>query len=243
MFSVSFGNYLYLIIEMIQKFIDSRCLPLTFNSIIGENKDFMRRIRRLAYPISRDDLSNILHKTLGQILINHIDQKIPSSCISNRTIVCKHGRRGPRGRPGPKGPRGLHGLPGSIGPPGAKGEKGDIGLPGPPGPLGPCGPPSPLPARPVVVLSPVNKVVKQGLSAKFECDSSGFPPPSLTWTVNGRKASYGNSRFNIVENGTSSALEIKSVVQQDSGAVQCKAVSVLGEDVKQSVLTVHGIVL
>ena len=210
----------------------------------------MPRLRRDISSMNKDDLNEKLRKAIGQdlaqFLIKHVRQTIASAYGSNKTFPCKTECRGPRGKPGPQGPRGFPGIHGLMGPPGAKGEKGDIGLPGPPGPpgpRGPSGPPGPPPAKPVVVLSPANKIIKEGSPAKFKCNSSGLPRPSLTWTVNGRKASHGNSRFNIFENGTSSALEIKSVVQQDSGAVQCKAVSVLGEDAKQSVLTVHGIML
>jgi len=205
------------------------------SSTTGNNEDFMRRIRREAHSISRDDL-HTLHTTLGQILMKRIGQKAPSSCITNRTIICKQGRRGPRGKPGPKGPRGFYGLPGSIGPPGAKGLKGDIGPQGPPGPPGP---PGRSLLKPLIVLAPENKTVITGLSAKFVCKSKGLPQPSMTWTVSGRKVSHGNSSFKIIEVENSSYLEIKSVRQQDNGTVQCKAVSIMGEDTKESVLTVH----
>ena len=210
------------------------------NLILGNNEDFMRRVRREAYSINRDDLSNILHKTLDQVLMNHMKQKIPNACISNRTVVCKQGRRGPRGKPGPKGPKGSRGPRGSIGPPGAKGARGDIGLSGPPGPPGPPGLPGRSLLKPVIVLAPENKTIVKGFSAKFLCESKGFPKPSMTWAVSGRKVSTENSRFTIIEVENSSYLEIKSVRRQDSGKVQCKAVSIMGEDTQESVLTVHG---
>ena len=210
------------------------------NSFIGRNEDFMRRLRRDAYPISRGDLSNILHKTLSQVLMKHISQKTQSACVSNKTVVCKQGRPGPRGKPGPKGPRGFQGLDGPIGFPGVKGAKGDIGPPGPPGPIGP---PGRSLLKPVIVLAPENKTVVEGLPTKIMCASKGFPQPSMTWTVSGRNVSHGDSRFDIIEVGNSSYLEIKNVRQQDNGTVQCKAVSIMGEDTKESVLTVHGISL
>ena len=219
----------------------SRCLSIISNSFIDNEERSIPRLRRSISAMNSSELNEALRKALGQdlaqFLISHVRQTIASAYDSNKTEACKVECRGPRGKSGAKGPRGLQGMQGPIGPPGAKGAKGDIGLPGPPRPPGP-----PL-SKPVVVLSPASKVVLKGLSAKFKCVSSGHPRPSLTWIVNGRKAPNGNSRFNVVENGTLSILEIKSVVHEDSGAVQCKAVSVLGEDAKQSVLTVHGITL
>ena len=217
---------------------DCSCLSLMSNSFIGKDEDFIGRVRREAYSISRDDLS-ILHSTLGKILTNRMRQRISSACIKNRTITC----RGSRGKPGPKGPRGLPGLPGSIGPPGIMGAKGDIGPPGPPGPPGPSGLPGRSLLKPVIVLPPENKTVVEGMSTKLLCKSKGFPQPSITWTVSSRKVSHGNSSFKIIEVENSSYLEIKSVRQQDNGTVQCKAVSIMGEDTKDSVLTVHGISL
>ena len=214
---------------------DCSCLSLMSNSFIGKDEDFIGRVRREVYSMSRDDLS-ILHRTLGKILTDRRRQKISSACINNRTITC----RGPRGKPGPKGPRGLPGLPGSIGPPGIKGAKGDIGATGP---AGPPGPPGRSLLKPFIVLPPENKTVVEGMSTKLLCKFKGFPQPSITWTVSGRKVSHGNSSFKIIEVENSSYLEIKSVRQQDNGTVQCKAVSIMGEDTKDSVLTVHGISL
>ena len=211
-----------------------------FTSFIVQNEDFMKRLRRDAYSKRSGGVDKMLLKSLGQVLKNYIKQTIASTYVSNRTVVCKQGCRGSRGKAGPAGPAGPSGLPGPIGPPGVKGARGDKGRPGP---SGPPGPPGRSLSKPVIVLPPEDKVVVKGLSAKFMCASKGFPQPSMIWTVCGRRVSHGNSNFNTTEVGKSSFLEIKRVRQQDSGTIQCKAVSIFGEDTKKSVLTVHGITL
>ena len=208
-----------------------------FTLFIVQNEDFIQRLRRDSYSKRKGGLDKMLLKALGQVLKNYIKQAIASAHVSNGTVVCNQRCRGSRGKAGPAGPIGL---PGPIGPPGAKGPRGDTGPPGPPGSSGPSGPPGRSLSKPLIVLPPANKVVVEGLSAKFMCASTGFPQPSMTWTVSGRKVSQGNSSFNITEVGNTTYLEIESVKQQDNGTIQCKAVSILGEDAKLSVLTVHG---
>ena len=219
-----------------------------------QSDEYAARQRRDVYPHNRGgDLHEALQKIIDLLLANHIGPNKVSPCCRNRTIVCKRGLRGPRGKAGPEGPRGLRGFPGRTGPPGitgASGSKGTIGPPGskgspgpsgPPGPPGPQGPPGRSPSKPEIVVSPENKIIVESSPARFVCKSTGFPRASFTWQVSGRKVTRDNRRFELIETANAASLEIKSVRQQDKGAVQCKAVNILGEDVKHASLTVYGI--
>ena len=146
----------------------------------------------------------------------------------NRSITCT-GVRGRRGKPGPKGPKGdkgEKGLPGSQGPQGKRGEKGQKGAQG-------------LPGRsiekPRITSRPRNLTLKEGTSATFYCQATGYPIPDLKWILNGKAIEENGNRIKIIKN---TGLQISDLRKSDAGEVTCVAESVLGGDSSNARLNV-----
>ena len=107
-----------------------------------KGEDLLERKRRDGPHSTREEstLHYILHKALNIIHSDYDLSYRNELSVSNKTVICVHGRRGARGKAGPSGQRGHPGPPGPIGSPGRRGERGLIGQQGPPGELGQRGP-------------------------------------------------------------------------------------------------------
>lgn len=64
----------------------------------------------------------------------------------------------------------------------------------------------------------------------IECLAEGIPPPSLSWSNDGKK----------VENSGRNFLHLRSVSKEDSGRYTCSADNFLGSDRQSAILTVRG---
>ena len=69
-----------------------------------------------------------------------------------------------------------------------------------------------------------------------QCDASGFPRPTITWTKDGQPLSEGG-RIAIFRNGS---LSISSALASDSGEYSCIARNRLGENEVSSTIRVVG---
>ena len=179
--------------------------------------------------ITRDEVKKEIQLALGSFTC-------PTHCLKSI--------RGRRGRPGRTGPPGKHGPRGSPGQRGLRGEKGTQGERGPEGPKGDQGPPGPKgdPGKsisaPVIVSSPVSRVVNETSTASFQCIATGNPTPEVIWLKNNGSHLAGK-RIKKSPGG----LMIQDVTSQDSGMYTCKASNILGVMTSSATLTVQGLFL
>lgn len=147
-------------------------------------------------------------------------------------MVCKSGERGRRGKPGPRGPKGdkgQPGMPGVHGPPGRTGQKGENGA------QGPRGPPGPSIEKPKITSRPSNVTAKEGTSATFYCQATGYPVPDIKWILNGKGAEKKGKRIKIIQN---TGLQIDNITVNDAGEIQCMADNILGKESSMASLNV-----
>ena len=91
--------------------------------------------------------------------------------------------------------------------------------------------------KPSVTVSPSAITVSVGADVKFSCQATGDPTPTLRWTLSGGKPLPNNNRFTVLSNGD---LEIKTVLQTDSGTYDCRGTNSFGEIIDPAILTVNG---
>eukprot|EP00112_Aurelia_sp_Birch-Aquarium-sp1_P008153 Seg1894.9 transcript_id=Seg1894.9/GoldUCD/mRNA.D3Y31 product=Tenascin-R protein_id=Seg1894.9/GoldUCD/D3Y31 len=146
----------------------------------------------------------------------------------NRTIVCTgvRGRRGKHGPRGPKGDNGEKGLSGVQGPRGMRGEKGQKGAQGPPGRSI---------EKPKITSRPSNVTTKEGTSATFYCQATGYPIPDIKWIFDGKAAEEKGNRIKVIQ---STGLQISEVSESDAGEVTCVGENVFGRESSNARLTV-----
>ncbi|CAL4087767.1 unnamed protein product, partial [Meganyctiphanes norvegica] len=86
--------------------------------------------------------------------------------------------------------------------------------------------PSPtLHPPPIISLRPINLTVTPDSVARFLCQAEGDPKPSITWTKDGYRIPDDDNRITLLGSG---ALQIKDVLQNDSGIFTCTANSDAG---------------
>lgn len=87
---------------------------------------------------------------------------------------------------------------------------------------------------------PSTLMAAQGGNLTIPCHPDAAPQPEITWLQNGQAIGYGDSRREILLDGT---LHIKEVSFSDQGTYTCKATNVNGEDTSSSLITVVGKVI
>ena len=98
------------------------------------------------------------------------------------------------------------------------------------------------------MISPVDYTIDEGSTMMAVCVGTGFPLPSISWTVDGFTLE-NNSRINIIEEvieegGTTfvqSILEVCSVSLLDAGLYQCTIANRIVNDSSDFNLTVRAI--
>ena len=75
--------------------------------------------------------------------------------------------------------------------------------------------------------------------ARLECFIDAYPPPKISWHVNGTEIKPSTKYFIGLE-GTKSVLEVRNVTNEDMGTYTCKAYSDIGEAVTSTTLYVIG---
>lgn len=85
-----------------------------------------------------------------------------------------------------------------------------------------------LSAKPRIVQPPGDVIVKEGSPAKFVCNATGDPQPTVIWEKQGKGSSsmfpamnYYGGRFSVSSYGLS--LDISRVEKQDEGVYTCWA--------------------
>ena len=155
------------------------------------------------------------------------------SSDSNKTIVCKGGKRGKAGPRGPKGDTGAAGLPGARG---LKGDTGLKGTKGDKGDTGPRGPPGRSIEKPQITAKPDNVTAVEKSVATFFCKAEGHPLPDMEWQMNNKKVDSNSSRIDIIG---SNGLQINNVRVDDAGTVKCVSTNFFGRDEASARLIVH----
>ena len=98
---------------------------------------------------------------------------------------------------------------------------------------------------PVIVTSPQTQNVTAGQSFTLTCNATGYPVPSIEWTLNGTSYVIKNSSATTV-NATEelsfivSVLEVSNAMINDTGMYQCKATNVVNNDTQNANITVQG---
>ena len=102
-----------------------------------------------------------------------------------------------------------------------------------------------LSAKPKIVQAPVDVIVKEGSPAKFVCNATGDPQPTVFWEKEGKSSSpmfpngnYYGGRFSVSSYGLS--LDISRVEKQDEGVYACWALAPDGNTHADATLTVIG---
>eukprot|EP00118_Oscarella_pearsei_P004216 m.17644 g.17644 ORF g.17644 m.17644 type:complete len:678 (+) comp27525_c0_seq1:152-2185(+) len=80
---------------------------------------------------------------------------------------------------------------------------------------------------PEIISNPLNQTVLEKYDAKFICNATGIPPPSITWQRDA-KISVVDPQYLITETGVSSQLLIENVQKADKGDYYCIAVNKYG---------------
>lgn len=74
----------------------------------------------------------------------------------------------------------------------------------------------------------------ESLTTKFSVKTSGNPPPTATWSLNGEVLKIGgNARYKISDDGNEHKLEMTKLKPVDAGAIEVTIANCVG-DVKQS---------
>jgi len=89
---------------------------------------------------------------------------------------------------------------------------------------------------PTITLKPSNQTIGLGATARFSCQSSGDPAPSITWYKDGAQVQPG-SRYFILSNNS---LVITNAVDSDKGWFTCLARNAAGSAQDKAYLFVTG---
>lgn len=209
-----------------------RKMPFFFSDkheLFRRHVDNENRYSNFNTVITRDEVKKEIQLALGSITC-------PTHCL--KSIRGRRGRPGQTGPPGKHGPRGSPGQRGLRGEKGTQGERGPQGRKGDQGPPGPKGDPGKSISAPVIVSSPISRVVNETSTASFQCIATGNPTPEVIWLKNNGSHLAGK-RIKKSPGG----LMIQDVTSQDSGMYTCKASNILGVMTSSATLTVQGLFL
>ncbi|XP_071962696.1 synaptogenesis protein syg-1-like [Antedon mediterranea] len=78
--------------------------------------------------------------------------------------------------------------------------------------------------KPNLIYQPPPKVNKvDGRLVELYCASSGYPETNIQWVKNGTPLTNGLNSTNIIQYGSQSVLQIKSITESEEGTYQCIA--------------------
>ena len=111
-----------------------------------------------------------------------------------------------------------------------------------------------FPGRPLIIVLPADQYeINNGSSAVFQCEASAVPPHDVFWTFtncNGNTESIIDTTLPDTDNylikrmrGIGAGfgeLTVLNVQYEDRGTYTCAAMNIIGDDVSDANLTVHG---
>ena len=96
----------------------------------------------------------------------------------------------------------------------------------------------------MIITSPQTQNVTAGQSFILTCQATGYPVPSIEWTLNGTTyiiADHPVTIINIVEGlrSNTSVLVVSNAMVNDTGIYQCIATNVVNNDTQDAYVTVQ----
>ena len=97
---------------------------------------------------------------------------------------------------------------------------------------------------PLIVTSPQTQNITAGQSFTLTCNATGYPVPSIEWTLNGSSYVIRNSSettINTTEglSSNTSVLEVSNAMINDTGIYRCIATNVVNNDTQDANVTVQ----
>lgn len=100
-------------------------------------------------------------------------------------------------------------------------------------------------APPVFTIRPKTQIVELGKEAIFECQTNGFPKPTLFWSIEGNRTlmfpGYKHDRIEVTQTPEGRfLLSIQNVQRTDAGKIiVCSAVNSVGSTSTRVVVTIN----
>ena len=95
----------------------------------------------------------------------------------------------------------------------------------------------------VIVTSPQTQNVTAGQSFSLTCNATGYPVPSIEWTLNGTSYITNLSVATITPTeglrSNTSVLAVSNAMVNDTGMYQCIATNVVNTDTQEANVTVQ----
>ena len=93
---------------------------------------------------------------------------------------------------------------------------------------------------PVIVTRPQTQNVTAGQSFTLTCNATGYPVPSIEWTLNGKPyviRNYSDTTINATGlSYNASVLEVSNATINDTGVYQCIATNVVSSDTQDAIV-------
>ena len=100
-----------------------------------------------------------------------------------------------------------------------------------------------LAVAPAIVTSPQTQNVTAGQSFSLTCNATGYPVPSIEWTLNGTSYIIDPSVSTITPTeglrSNTSVLVVRNAMVNDTGIYQCIATNVVSNDTQDANVTVQ----
>ena len=85
------------------------------------------------------------------------------------------------------------------------------------------------PAAPSILQHPSDLIVAASQTATFTCVSSGEPPPTVAWTLDGVPLDPASGQVSVQTSGPTSVLLVADAQGEDEGSYRCVASNSEGE--------------
>ena len=97
---------------------------------------------------------------------------------------------------------------------------------------------------PVIVTGPKTQNIIAGKSFLLTCNATGYPVPSIQWTLNGTSFVIRNSSIATITStkglqSNSSVLMVNNSMVNDTGIYQCIATNVVNNDTQDAYVIVQ----
>jgi len=93
----------------------------------------------------------------------------------------------------------------------------------------------------MIVTSPETQNVTAGQNFTLTCNATGYPVPSIEWTLNGTSYIRDSSVTTVMEmlRSLTSIIMVNDATVNDTGVYQCIATNVAGNDTQNATVTVQ----
>ena len=99
----------------------------------------------------------------------------------------------------------------------------------------------------VIVTGPQTQNVTAGQSFMLTCNATGYPVPSIEWTLNGTSYVIRNSSVTTItvteglqSNTRLSVIAVTNAITNDTGIYECVATNIVNTDTQDANVTVQG---